>query len=189
MPAPYLMREVWPDFVQSGATYSFEHLREIRIDLRDSAGEQRSILVSFSDHVFTRDIHDPGEYGAVFPGCSRNPGFFCVERYSFSLHLPVVVPQICNGKVWNLTGADRYAQIPVVTHDGAKCLYAIIFTLNRVTGLPCDLHMQIRSAYPCLRKVPDTFGEVQFRHLVKLRIENRHPKKIYERRRKKPREP
>ena len=32
-------------------------------------------------------------------------------------------------------GADRYAQVPVVTHEGEEALYAIIFTLDKVKGL------------------------------------------------------
>jgi hypothetical protein len=186
MPAPYLTNEIWSDFIHGANTHSFTHLQEIYINVADSSGIDRAIIATFSDHVFTRDPEVGDEHAAAFPGCSRNPGFFCPERYAFSLQLPTVVPLVCGSKVWCLTGADRYAQIPVVTQAGAEHLYAIIFTLDKIKGLPFDLHMQIRSAYPCTRKVPDTFGEVKFKHLARLRVENKHPKKNHERGRKVP---
>ncbi|WP_029004039.1 hypothetical protein [Azorhizobium doebereinerae] len=65
-------------------------------------------------------------------------------------------------------------------------LFAVVFTLDKVSGLPVDLHLRVRSAYPCDRKVPDTFGQVRFRHLVTLRCEGRHPPKRHDRNRRRP---
>jgi len=189
MPAPYLTKAIWPDFTIAEVTHSFSHLQEVCFDVTDSSTTNRQVIATFSDHVFTRDAEDGDDQATVFPLCSRNPGIFCSERYAFSLQLPTVVPLICGSKVWCLTGADRYAQLPVVTQDGVEHLYAIIFTLDRIRGLPFDLHMQIRSAYPCTRKVPDTFGEVKFKHLARLRVENKHPRKNHERGRKVPKKP
>lgn len=60
-------------------------------------------------------------------------------------------------------------------HEDEEALYAIIFTLDKV-----------RSAYLCREKAPDTFGEVKFKHLVRLRLENKHPARVYSAARKKP---
>jgi hypothetical protein len=141
----------------------------------DSAGQERRIIATFTDHVFTRDRLTSDVIEHAFPGCSRGVGFVCSERHALSLQLPTLLPNICSSKVWNLTGADRYAQVQVVTHEDEEALYAIIFTLDKV-----------RSAYLCREKAPDTFGEVKFKHLVRLRLENKHPARVYSAARKKP---
>ncbi|MBD9447436.1 hypothetical protein [Rhizobium sp. RHZ01] len=186
MPAPYLTKNLWPDFTLAETTYSFAHLAEQYLTVVDSAGQERRIIATFTDHVFTRDRLTSDVIEHAFPGCSRGVGFVCSERHALSLQLPTLLPNICSSKVWNLTGADRYAQVPVVTHEDEEALYAIIFTLDKVKGLPFHLHLMVRSAYLCREKAPDTFGEVKFKHLVRLRLENKHPARVYSAGRKKP---
>ncbi len=157
------------------------------MEVVDSGAVSRRLVVTFSDHVFTRDAEPSDTSTGIFPGCSRNPGYFCPARYEASLALRELINSFPNQITWMLSGNDRYAQLPLHTDTGQVRLYAIIFTLDRVTGIPFDLHMKIRSAYFCHTKAPDTFGSVKFKHLVRLRCENRHPKKIADRNRPRPR--
>ena len=54
--------------------------------------------------------------------------------------------------------------MPVVTHQGVKVFYGIVFSLDRVKGLPVDLHMRVETAYPCDEKDIVTYGSVRFVH-------------------------
>jgi len=58
---------------------------------------------------------------------------------------------------------------PTVDQSGKRVFYTIMFSLDRVTGLPVQLHMRIKTAYPA-EKAPVTYGDVRFRHLVALRM-------------------
>lgn len=180
----------WPPFSVDGITYGFEHLVDFTFACSDSGGVERKVSVSFTDHVFTRDTVAGDRPEDAFPGCSRTPtGHLCPVRYRMSSQLPALIERAVGSRVWMLTGNDRYAQVPVVDNQGAKLLYAIIFTLDPVKGLEHPLRMLIRSAHLCDRKPPDTFGEVRFPHLVKLRVQKQHPKRNHDRNRKRPKMP
>lgn len=187
MTASYFPGCQWADFAFNGFVHSFAHLKEILIEAKDTAGVQRTIVVTYSDHVFTREVLPTDSHNAHFPGCSRNPGSFCVHRYNMSLELPQLIPQIPTQKVWCLTGNDRYANIPIVMSGGSKISYAIIFTLDKIKGIAnIDARMHIRSAYVIDTKPPDTFGETRFAHLLALRMIGQHPKRNYGAKRRKP---
>jgi hypothetical protein len=180
----------WAPFTIGGVSYTFEHLADFEFTCQDSDGVDRTVLVSFSDHVFTRDALSSDQAGDAFPGCSRRPhGYVCSVRYRMSFRLPELIVRFARQKVWCLSGQDRYAQVSVQDDQGIEHLYAIIFTLDRLKGGTQALRMLIRSAHICDRKTPDTFGEVRFTNLVKLRIENRHPRKISDRGRRRPKRP
>jgi hypothetical protein len=49
--------------------------------------------------------------------------------------------------------------------------------------------MLVRSAYICDDEPPDTYGEVKFSNLVKLRVSGKHPRKVTDRGRKRPKMP
>lgn len=85
-----------------------------------------------------------------------------------------------------MTGDDRYGQIPTVDEEGSLSFYAIVFSLEKAKGMPFSLHMRVRTAFPCDRDPPDTFGSVKFKHLVELRVKNKRPPKGYDRKRRKP---
>lgn len=180
----------WAPFTTGSVDYTFDHLADFEFTCEDSDGVERAVLVSFTDHVFTRDAVAADQVGDAFPGCSRTPrGYLCPVRHRMSLRLPELIERVTRQRVWCLSGHDRYAQISVEDDQGIKQLYAVIFTLDRLKGRTQVLQMLIRSAHICDRKTPDTFGEVRFTSLVKLRIENRHPKKISDRNRKRPKMP
>ena len=148
------------------------------------------MLVTFTDHVFTRDEVAGDLAASAFPNCSRTPrGYLCPDRYRLSSQLPGLISGLASQRVWNLTGEDRYAQVPIVDDQGVRRLYAIVFSLDRLKGLATDLRLTVRSAHICDRKPPDTFGEVRFSHLVKLRLERKHPKREYGGNRKRPKMP
>lgn len=96
MPSPYITKSLWPDYTCGDAEYSFQHLSELTLTLQDSASVERRVIVTFSDHVFTRDPAPGDTERDAFPACSRTPyGVLCPVRYSFSSHLPQVIPDIC----------------------------------------------------------------------------------------------
>ena len=117
---------------------------------------------------------------------SRSPGYFCTDRYGLSLDLVQHIERATQRHVWNIRDGN-FAIVPVVTHQGVKVLYGIVFSLDRVKGLPVDLHMRVETAYPCDEKDIITYGSVRFALLVTLRMHGRNPKRILEKHRKRPR--
>lgn len=188
MPPPYFQKR-WPPFTVADVVYSFDHLDEFTLHVVDSAGHQRAIIVSYTDHVFTKDGTPQDDISALFPKCSRPSGVLCPRRYGLSLGLRGHIQYATGGEVWIVDGHDHYAHLPIVTHDGRDAMVAVMFSLEKVSGIPADLHMRIRSAYECDIRVPTTFGSVRFRHLVRLRMEGKRPPKRTERGRRQPKAP
>ena len=182
----YFHKTSWPDFFYQGRHYSLTHLDECRFSTRDQKGIAREIVVTFSDHCFTRKYAAGDGPALVYRDSSRRPGYFSFDRYALSLQLPTYIEETLNGKIWNAGGGD-YSIIPTVTRGGEKLLYNIVFRLEPVTGLPVDLHMPVRTAYLCEEGPPRTFGEVRCRHLVTLRMQNKHPREIWNGNRRIPR--
>lgn len=185
MSGPFFQKETWPAFVYQGTTYEFTHLNEYYVEVADSAKVMRRIAISFSDHCFTREPK-PGDDPALrYAESSRNPGFFCVERYRLSLDLASHIARALGGSVWNL-GYEGYAVVPTVDHQGKRTLYGIVFSLDPVTGLPVQLHMRVKSAHPRNSSDIITYGIVKFSQLVTLRLQRKHPKRNVEKGRKRP---
>ncbi len=181
----YFQRKSWPPFVYQGTTYDLSHLDEYQLSVRDSADIDRVIAVTFTDHCFTAKPEAGDDPELVYPGSSRQPGHFAFARYQLSLDLARLIEQATHGKVWNVKG-ENVAAVPTVNHAGNQILYAIVFSLDPVKGLPVDLHMRVESAYPATEKSLVTFGSVRFHHLVALRMERKRPKQITDQRRKVP---
>lgn len=187
MSGPYFQKQSWPDFEYNGTTYSLTHLDEYQFEVTDSTGVVRGVVVTFSDHCFTRERLPTDDAALLYPHSSRAGGCFCPERHGHSLNLRQHIAQAATREVWLLSGDDRYAIVPTVDHQGNRTLYGIVFSLDPVKGLPVHLHLRVRSAHPRDDRDIDTHGSVKFTHLVTLRIQNRHPKKRFERDRKRPR--
>lgn len=176
----------WPPFVHRGVTYDLSHLNGVSITSKDSEGRERRIAVTFSDHCFTRDPTGDDDDGPVYPGCSRKGGRFCTERYGLSLGLVDALKRVAaGGVVWNTRG-DHYAVIKGMVHNGATIEYAVIFSLDKVTGRDADLNLCVRTAHRRDERPIDTFGSVRFAHLVSLVMRNQRPNKNFDRKRKRP---
>jgi hypothetical protein len=190
MSGPYFQKKSWPPFVYGGATYGFGHLDEYQVEVVDSKKAQRVIAITFSDHCFTRDPKPGDEPSLQYLSGSRRQTYFCADRYQYSLGIACHIDQATRGKVWNVRekGVDNsFAIVPSIDHHGVRVLYGIVFNLDPVKGLPVDLHMRVKTAYPCDRNTIDTFGFVDFSHLVTLRMQRKHPKLLYDKGRKRPR--
>ncbi|GAA0585373.1 hypothetical protein [Caenispirillum bisanense] len=158
--------------------------------MTDSAKVDARIAVTFTDHCFTRDRRQGDAADLAFPGCSRDDGVFCLQRYHHSLQAPAYIRDFHRAVAWNLKGDETYAVIPTVTQDGQAQHYAIIFSLDRVRGVEgIDLHMRVRTAHPRTERDLTTYGSIRFAHLVRLRRENQRPRRVYDSRRRKPRRP
>jgi hypothetical protein len=188
---PIYQKQPWLPFIYEGKAYTLKHLDEFQFKVTDSSNTMRIIVVNFSDHCFTRERR-PGEIEseALEVGASsRNPGYFCFDRYQHSLGLRGYLSGLSKPRsvVWNVQGGN-YAVVPSVDHNGTLTFYGIIFSLDRVSGLKVDLRMDVRTAYPCDERKVETFGSVRFEHLVRLRVEGKRkrPKPILDSRRKQP---
>lgn len=186
MSGPYFPRASWPDFIYQGETFGLTHLAEGQIEVEDSKKLVRRIAISYSDHCFTREPKDGDDAALRYPHSTRNPGYFCVERYQLSLSLPAHLAQAMKRKVWNLQG-ENYAVVPIVDHQGTAMLYGIVFSLDRVKKLPVDLDMRVRTGFPCDITDIATYGEVRFGHLVTLRMQGKTPNRNFDRHRPRPR--
>jgi hypothetical protein len=186
MSGPYFQKRSWTAFVYQGQTYEFTHLDEYEIEVVDSEEKTRRIAITFSDHCFTRQPEGGDDPMLCYPQSSRSPGYFCTDRYRLSLGLVQHIERATQRIVWNIRDGN-FAIIPIVNHQGVKVPYGIVFSLDRVKGLPVDLHMRVETAYPCDEKDVVTYGSVRFAHLVTLRMQGRNPKRILDRHRKRPR--
>lgn len=153
--------------------------------MTDSATTTRLIAVTFSDHCFTRKPEAP-DPELIYPSSDRQPGYFCFDRYDFSLDLPHHIRMMSRGSVWTVAG-DNYAAVPVVNRADDEVVYRIVFSLDRVKGLPVGLHLRVKTAYPADASPFVTFGSVRFKHLVALRMQGKRPGRITGQNRKAPR--
>ena len=185
MKRPYIQKKSWPDFSYQGRYYSLAHLDEYRFSIKDRQNIKRQVVVTFSDHCFTRKYAAGDDPALIYRDSSRRRGCFSFDRYAHSLHLGTYIEQAWNGRVWNAGDGD-YSIVPTVTQDGVKLFYNIVFRLDVVTGLPFDLRMPIRTAHLREHRPPLTFGEVRFRNLIMLRMQKKHPRKIWDGTRKTP---
>jgi hypothetical protein len=179
-------QDTWPPFVYRGVTYGFDHLDEYQVEVTDSKQKTRRIAVTFSDHCFTREPLSSDDPALAYRYSSRRVGHFCTERYSHSLNLGGHIGYAIQRRVWHVLDGG-YAIVPVVTQQGVRMLYGIVFSLDRVKGLPVDLHMRVKTAHPRDEREIVTFGEVRFAHLVTLRMEGKSPPRITAAHRKRPR--
>lgn len=187
--AAYFQKSPWTPFVHAGTTYDLSHLDEYEFSVMDADAQERRIAVTFSDHCFTRDPAPTDNPALFYPDSDRRPGAFCFTRYQHSLGLAGHIAHAVKGKVWNASGYhDTFAIVPIINQAGEQVLYAIVFSLERgPKGLHIDLHMLIRTAYPCDQKPITTFGEIAFRKLVALRMKGKSPSRIMDKLRRTPR--
>jgi len=183
---PYFQKKPWPAFLLHGQRYDLSHLDEYLLEIADSKGVERQIVVTFEDHCFTRKWQNNDEKEGLYPECSRKPGMFCVERYSHSLLIRDHIAQAAQGDVW-ISDGEGFAIMPTVDSQGNRALYCILFDLIKVQALPFDLRLLVRTAYPL---DPGghlaTHGNIRFRHLVALRVEGKMPPRNRDQRRKRP---
>lgn len=184
MSGPYF-QPTWPAFVYQGAPYDLAHLNEYELTVNDTDRCDRRIAVTFSDHCFTRNPEPGDDAGLLYPASDRKPGHFCFERYAQSFALTGHITTAVGGRVWTVRD-NAFAIVPTVDQSGKRVFYTIMFSLDRVTGLPVQLHMRIKTAYPA-EEPPVTYGDVRFRHLVALRMRRQSPGRIMSPHRRVPR--
>lgn len=82
-----------------------------------------------------------------------------------------------------------YLNCPADAVTDRPILYAIVFSLDPAPGLPAELIMRVRNAYPCDRGEVATFGPAgdRFACLVTLRLQGKRPPRDTIERRKRPR--
>lgn len=184
MPSPYFHKSPWQPFAYQGVTYDLTHLDEYEFSILDTDKVTRHIAVTFSDHCFTRDPEHGDDPLLIYPKCSRTPGHFCVVRYGLSLSIRKHIAVAVNGQVWNGVG-ENFVIISAADQNGRSVTYGVFFSLDRAKGLPVDLHMRVRTAFPADTKIA-TFGAVRFRNLVALRMKGKRPGKVTGQHRKVP---
>lgn len=191
MSQPYIGRANWPSFDYRGTNYAPDHLDEYIPNASDTAGSMGRILVTFSDHCFTRTPIPRDGPALLCPASERAVGYFCSERYTLSLDIRDHLERTKEGQVWNVAG-ENVAAIPTVDRVGTASLYTIVFSLDRATGLrgadgPLHLLVRVRSAHPADEHQPTTFGQIRSRNLVALRMQNKRAPRTTSAHRKIPR--
>ena len=167
----YQLQPPWRPFEFEGTSYDLSHLNEYSLTAEDSLGEKRIILVTFSDHCFTRKS-EPGDQASLqYQGARQREGVFCFLRYRHSLSLIEHLARAKTGTVWNVAG-QNLAVLPTITQDGQPLHYAIVFNLIPLKGRhPYHLYMDVVSAYPCdASKEFVTFGDVGFKKLIGVKM-------------------
>lgn len=187
MSKDYLLVPPWSPFRDGENEYDLSHLSEFILGAPDSQGVERRILVTFGDHCFTRDPSGQDDAAPIFPGCSRADGRFCVERYGLSVGIREFLEAAVGHDVWNGDG-QHYVIVSGKDHKGNKITYVVVFSLEKSKGFGVELHMHVRSAHKREKDPIETFGSIRFAHLVKLTMEGKRPKKIFDQRRKRPKQ-
>ena len=186
MPGPYFQKDSWEPFVYEGSIYTLSHLDEHEIAVVDSAKRNLLVAVTYEDHCFTQKLEPGNDPALHYANSSRERACFSMERYRHSLSLPDYISSITTGKVWNVE-EKNFALLPVITESDRKMFYIIIFSLDPVKGLPVQLHLRVKTAYPRdSQPAPTTYGSVRFAHLAALRYKRKYPKKIFDRSRQHP---
>jgi hypothetical protein len=171
-------QEAWVPFRYQEQTYALDHLDEYVFTAIDSEKIRRNIIVSFSDHCFTRRPEVGDDPALVYPQSDRRPGHFCFERYELSLDLKGYIDRATTGKVY-LSEAENLAIINTTTSSGLPVYYGIFFNLDRAArNIPAHLHMRIRTAFPFTTNQPVTHGDIRFSHLMTLRMRREFPKRF-----------
>lgn len=97
---PPAQHPTWSTFTVQGVSYAFGHLVDFEFTCKDSDGTDRLVLVTFTDHVFTRDPAQGDSQADAFPDCSRKPyGLVCPVRHRMSLRLRGIIQQVTAQKV------------------------------------------------------------------------------------------
>jgi hypothetical protein len=176
MPKPYFKNSTWSPFIYDGNSYNLSHLDEYEFSIVDTTKTKRLIGVTFSDHCFTRKPTSDDNQALAFRGSTRKPGLFCFKRYELSFGLIGHITNATNGCVWIVDG-DNFAVLPIRDTEGQTSYYGIMFSLDRVSGLPIDLHMRVKTAYLLDKKSLVEYGKVRFKMLVTLRMARKMPKR------------
>jgi len=92
-------------------------------------------------------------------------------RYRLSLGIRKHIAHASDSKVWNASG-ENFIIIVAADQNGKPVNYGVFFSLDPVKGLPVDLHMRVRTAFPSEEKIA-TFGAVRFRNLMALRVKGK----------------
>lgn len=185
----FLIQAPWPGFFLDNEVFDLSHLKEYHLSAEDSDGNTREILVTFSDHCFTRkDPEEPLQSSKyLYRESARKPGYFCRRRYQHSLLLVEHIEAAKTGSVWNASG-ENFSIIPIVTDNGNPAHYAILFNLRKLSGLrPYHLRMDVASAYIC-DDISEfkTFGVMGFKKLVTMTMLGKRPSPNHSRNRKRP---
>ena len=185
----YHIQRPWQSFVYQGTIYDLTHLNEYHLSASDSEGEIRQILITFSDHCFTRKYLPGDSSELIYPSSTRCPGCFCHLRYRHSHSLLQHIESAKTGTVWNVEG-DNLALVPVITNEGTPVHYAIVFRLIPLKGSPFHLHMKVLSAHICdASKEFVTHGSVGFKKLLSLKIARKQLARNTNQNRKRPSPP
>ena len=180
-------RTRWPAFEYQGTRYTMDHLGAFEFEVVDTDRATRRILVTFSDHCFTRGPQPSDDPALAYPGSDRRPGHFDFTRHRLSQALPEHIRYLGTRSVWLIEG-EHYVALPGTDDLGRRITYGIVFGLDRISGRAgVHLHMRVRSAYPVDGAPPVTYGQVRFCHLVALRMKAKRPPRMTGQHRKTPR--
>jgi hypothetical protein len=109
MTKKFLIQKPWPPFIYGGKTFDLSHLNERVSYAVDSSKKKRTIIITFSDHCFTRRPKGEGDRAPPYPNCSRKDGRFCSERYELSTKLNDHIDFSSLRDVWNTGHDEHYA--------------------------------------------------------------------------------
>jgi hypothetical protein len=140
---------VYKSITIKGATYGFDHLVPMKIDVGVGSGADArtlSVLINFSCHCFT-DKLDPGvhtpDYHYIHEGDQRA---FSHSRYTHSLGLPDILKAIERRRVY-FTRQSNYVLVETVDENGVKVPYTVFFDVKKGSKGGADVVMTVVSAY------------------------------------------
>lgn len=155
----------WNPVKAGGVEYSLDHLDDFTMVVKDSAGVERSVWVTFSDHCFTTDVctgKEPPEFNLGKRRNSQKTAYFCPERHKASLLLPGFLMNF--KEMWHSDRDDGFALFRRYKVGDEYQVYSIYFTLHPSKSQDADFILQVESAYIRLRPSatfgPEKCGEV-----------------------------
>lgn len=141
-----------------GKEYSFDHLEDFTVTVKDSTGVDRLVWITFSDHCFTTDVctgKEPPEFILGKRQNSQKTAYFCPDRHKASLLLPGILANF--KEMWHSDRKDGFALFRRYKVGNDTLVYSIYFTLRKSKSDDADFILEVESAY--IRPRPsDTFG-------------------------------
>jgi len=140
----------WGTFIYRGVERDLAHLDAFTFIVKATAEGARAykVLVSFSHHVFTRDIMD-GDRAADAFGPPHDLRCFCDDRHQRSKALPAIIAAAATGKAYFPgPGHPQQRNFLLIDIGDGDPPYLVVFNLEKATAMGVDVRMFVVSAHP-----------------------------------------
>lgn len=139
------------DFIHGGRNYTLSHLAPSNISITRAAtgcypAKTVRFFISYSDHCFTKHFAEGGDETLLYEDSRR---YFCTERYTGSLLLPALIPQLIgNNILLGLTMNGHRESFFYLEEHYMGVSYRLFFDISPSSHPASDIRLKVTTAYP-----------------------------------------